>query len=67
MFLQASVSHSVQRGGSGHPWSQVPSRKWPGPFQEGMSRGVGGYVQRSGWVCPGEGVGMSRGGVGMSN
>ena len=31
-----------------------------------MSRGVGGYVQRSGWVCPGKGVGMSRGGLGMS-
>ena len=58
MFLQASVSHSVQRGESGHPWSQVPSGRWPGPLQGvcpgewvGMSKGVGGYVQgRGGYV-----------------
>ena len=55
MFLQASVSHSVQRGESGHPWSQVPSGRWPGPLQ-GVCPGE--------WVGPKEWVGMSRGGGG---
>ena len=37
MFPQASVSHSVQRGGGGgeYPWSQVMSRGM------GVSRGMG--------------------------
>ena len=46
MFSQASVSHSVHRGGGGYPWSQVPSG------------GGSGYAWSQ--VTSG-GVGMSRG------